>query len=403
MGIYREIVKNPGVTRVVASQLVARIPAGMTSLLLLLHFERVFNNYSSGGLALAAVSIGQATAGPILGRLTGKYGSRLVLITSASCSAAALLAIAFVPLPYAVMVILSLFLGLTLPPVHSVARTLYSRLVPGTQLPGLYSLDATAQEVIWAVGPVIAVFIAQFINPAAGLLLCATTLLGGVTWLAFLPELKRLQIPRAKKRFGAVLKRPPALLAVFISLAFIAGFAAMEVAIIAVFGNHSVESGFVIGANAVGSFVGGLTFGHRPLTRWNIGIRISLMMLVMLLSLINISFWWLLLMMFIGGIGCAPALAAINSLVSATVRFSETAEAFGWIASGQLVGAAIGSALAGVAADISGAPAAIITAAALFAIAIIIALAGNRWIPNLRGVDISPAPDTATTDLPILR
>ena len=126
-------------------------------------------------------------------------------------------------------------------------------------------------------------------------------------------------------------------------------------------------------------------------------------MLVMLLSLINISFWWLLLMMFIGGIGCAPALAAINSLVSATVKFSETAEAFGWIASGQLVGAAIGSALAGVAADISGAPAAIITAAALFAIAIIIALAGNRWIPNLRGVDISPAPDTATTDLPILR
>ena len=59
------------------------------------------------------------------------------------------------------------------------------------------------------------------------------------------------------------------------------------------------------------------------------------------------DFWWLAVTLFIAGIGIAPALAVLFAIVSASVKFSDTAEAYGWVGTGQLIGAALGSALAG--------------------------------------------------------
>ena len=60
---------------------------------------------------------------------------------------------------------------------------------------------------------------------------------------------------------------------------------------------------------------------------------------------------WLCATLLIAGIGIAPALAVMFAIISSSVRFSDTAEAYGWAGTGQLIGAAIGSAIAGVLID----------------------------------------------------
>lgn len=82
------------------------------------------------------------------------------------------------------------------------------------------------------------------------------------------------------------------------------------------------------------------------------------------------------------------------AITTASVKFSETAEAFGWAGTGQLIGAAAGSAVAGVLIDANG-PTGAYAAAALFAAAgLIVAVACVKAFPDLRHRDPSPLPDT---------
>ena len=64
MAGYRELLSTPGVARIIAAQLTARFPSGMTSLAVLLHVEQSTGSYGQAGLVLAAVSVGQAISGP---------------------------------------------------------------------------------------------------------------------------------------------------------------------------------------------------------------------------------------------------------------------------------------------------------------------------------------------------
>jgi MFS family permease len=103
--------------------------------------------------------------------------------------------------------------------------------------------------------------------------------------------------------------------------------------------------------------------------------------------------WWVGACLLVAGVGIAPALAVMFAMTSASVKFSETAEAYGWIGTGQLIGAALGSAVAGFLIDASAPP----------------ARTRRRRVrdrrrarrdrlragfPDLRGRDASPIPDT---------
>jgi MFS family permease len=114
----------------------------------------------------------------------------------------------------------------------------------------------------------------------------------------------------------------------------------------------------------------------------------------MALAAFVMDFWWLAATLFIAGIGIAPALAVLFAIVSASVKFSDTAEAYGWVGTGQLIGAALGSAVAGFLIDGYGAQGAFIAAAALAMLGVLAAVLGKPWHPDLRERDASPIPDT---------
>ena len=82
------------------------------------------------------------------------------------------------------------------------------------------------------------------------------------------------------------------------------------------------------------------------------------------------------------------------SIVSASVKFSDTAEAYGWVGTGQLIGAALGSAVAGFLIDRFDAPGAFWVAASFALVGFLVPTIFHRWHPDLRGKDASPIPDT---------
>lgn len=400
VGIYRDLGRSPGVYRILLAQLTARFPFGMLTIILLLHVQLVYGNYTSAGVILAGLSIGQAVSGPLASRLMGRLGMRRVLTLTTLVSSGLLVLIALTQFPLVAVAVIALLVGLTTPPVMPAVRTIYPTLVPARQVTALFSLDATAQEIIWIVGPVIAVFVSVQISTVWGLLVAAAFLFGGGLWFILSPEVGRVNLPRARNRLGAVLRRPTVLVSTIVGFFFVASFTSLEAGIVAVFGHDGIESGIVLAVFSIGSVVGGLTIGHRDIRPWSLVVRSAVVTLGTALCIFSQDTLWLCIMGFLAGLGVAPMLAALFTIVSATVRFSETAEAYGWLGTGQLVGAAGGSAAAGVAIDAMGAVGGIVVSVLFLISTVVSAAISAPWVPDLRGRDASPIPDTEPISVP---
>ena len=267
-------------------------------------------------------------------------------------------------------------------------------MVNSRQLTPLFSLDASAQEIIWVVGPVVTTFVSTQIGTVWGILLAAAMMIGGGIWFISSPELGRVRIPRSRRKLGVVLGRPPVLLATAVGFLLVGACAAVEAGVVAAFGHDGAEAGIVLAIFSIGSLAGGLLLGHVPIGPWATARRMFMIFAGMALAAFVMDFWWLSVTLFIAGIGIAPALAVLFAIVSASVKFSDTAEAYGWVGTGQLIGAALGSAVAGFLIDGFGPQGAFLAAASLALLGVAAATIGKPWHPDLRGRDASPIPDT---------
>ena len=395
MSSYANLLKTPGVARIIAAQLTARFPSGMLSLAYLLHVERILDSYGAAGLVLAAASVGQAVAGPLTSRWMGVWGMRKVLVLTMIVCAVSIAGMAFLVLPVWGYMIIALIGGLSTPPIQPAVRTIYPKMVNSKQLTPLFSLDASAQEIIWVAGPVITTFVAVQISTTTAIVLAGVLLIGGGLWFILSPEVGRVRIPRSKRKFGVVLKKPAVLLSTITGFLLIGACSAVEASVVATFGDHGAESGIILAIFALGSLVGGLALGHLPVGPWAMARRMFAVFVGMALALASLQFWWLAIALLIAGIGIAPALAVMFAIVSATVKFSDTAEAYGWVGTGQLIGAAIGSAIAGFLIDANGPVGGFVIAASFAFVGFLIPLLLRGWHPDLRGRELTSLPDTA--------
>lgn len=397
---YGGLLRTPGVARIIAAQLTARLPNGMLSLAYLLRVQQVTGSYGAAGLVLAATSVGQAIAGPLTSRWMGRWGMRPVLILTAAICAVTIFTIAFVEMPVYLYMIVGFVGGLTTPPVQPAVRTIYPKMVTSAQLTRLFALDASAQEIIWIAGPVVITFVSIQISTVLGVIVPGVLLVVGGLWFVLSPEVGKVRIPRSRRSLGAVLGKRPVILATLVGLLLIGACAATEASVVAVFGRNGPQAGIVLAIWSIGSLAGGLALGHIPVGPWALARRMVIVAIGITLAtftlgnLWGLSFWALSLALLISGLGIAPALGVMSAIVASSVRFSETAEAYGWVGTGQLIGAAAGSAVAGVFIDQSGAFGGFVVAGVLAIFGALFAIAFHRWHPDLRGRDSSPIPDT---------
>jgi MFS family permease len=397
MSNYLALLRNPGVVRVLASQLLARFAFGMMSLGFVIHIQHITNSYAIAGLALGAETIGAAVSGPVLGRKIGPWGVQRVIILSTIVTCGCLLAIGLVPMPPLLLIALAAIVGLSSPPIQSSARTIYPTLAPKRQHQLLFSLDATLQELIWIIGPVLATLVAAQFFPAAVLILMAVIQVVGSAWFLSNPEVRTVQIPASAGRLGGVLKNRVVLTLAIIGLLLVGGFSGVEVGTVAIL--DISQAGWVIAALSVGSLIGGFWMGPKARSKWAMSKFVGLILLGYALAFVfPESAAWLALCWFIAGLGIAPALGLLSNLISMALKISDTAEAYGWINTGQLMGYSTGAALAGIAIDTVSPVSALLIAVLFGSGTLLVALLSTSILPALERTDTKSIPVVPTSE-----
>jgi len=324
----------------------------------------------------------------------GRWAMRPVITLTIVVSALSMAGIAFLDMTIGGYIAVGFLGGLATPPIQPAVRTIYPTMVNSKQLTPLFSLDASAQEIIWIAGPVVTTFIATQISTTWAIVVAGVFLIGGGMWFLSCRELGTVTIPPSRNKMGVVLQKPPVLLATVVGFLLIGAAAAVEVAVVSVFGHEGAQAGIILSIWAIGSIIGGLALGGVPISPSALATRMAVVFLGIALAGIILDFWWIAGALLIAGAGIAPALAVMFAIVSASVKFSDTAEAYGWMGSGQLIGAALGSAIAGFAIDGWGSVGGFIAASAFALVGLVVATLFRSAHPDLRGRDAAPIPDT---------
>lgn len=377
---FSALLKVPGVLRIVLSQLYARLPGGMLSLGLIIYVERITESYAIAGITVGAATLGISVAQPALSRWMAIFGIRTVLGVTSFLNVVIVISMAFVPPEPAWLVFLGLLIGLTQPPIQTAARTIYPQMTPKKLLGRLFSLDATAQEIIWVVGPVVITLIAAQFGSLPILITIATIQATGSIWFIWNKEVGQTKIPRTTDAYGKVLKNRVVSIMTFMGLLFIGSFAGLEVGSVAMF--DEAIAGLLIAVFSVGSVLGGVFIGGRANSKYSLSLLIGLVLVGFSMVLIAPdNAYWVGFSLFIAGIGVAPTLGIMALTISGGTKPNEIAEAYGWQTTGQLVGISIGSALAGIAVDIIG-PVAAFAVSVFFGVGTLMAaLLAIRYLP----------------------
>lgn len=390
MKVYAGLLRVPGVLTLVASQTFARLPLGMLSLAVLLHVQEKTGSYALAGAVVACVSIGEALAMPLTARIAGKVGRATTLMAAAAVNGGALVALAVAGSAPVMLLLLGLAIGASVPPLAPVVRALYPYIVSGPGLRALFALDTTAQEVCWVVGPLAATVLASALSTALPLVVAGAVTVVGTAWFLYSARHVRPAPRHSGAAFGRVLGNGAVALAIAASLPLIASFTALEVGVVARYGTSSAMTGAAIAVASLGSLVGGIMFGHR---RFGVrGLVAALATVAVGTALFGVvgQHGLQLAVLFASGLGFAPALATLYLMVSRAVDEHASAEAFGWLNSGNLAGGAIGTATGGVVTDTHGFTGAVVVSVVLAAVAALSPLVARVAGP-VRGLGDAPA------------
>jgi MFS family permease len=397
---YRALFAVSGFTRLLLSSVLGRLPSGMFSLAILLFVDARTGSFLAAGLAVGAFSLSGALVGPLLGALVDRVGQTRVLAPAAATQAALLVALVLIAragAPVAGVVALAALAGAVQPPIAGCVRALWAEVAgSGEALETAYALDATTQEVIWTLGPLLVGTTAGLVSPAAAVLLCAAITLGGTIFFATSRLSSGWQADtREHPRGGALASRG---LRAMLGTVLLAGvvIGAVEVGLPALAAESGARwsAGPLLALFSVGSMAGGLLYSARS---WRLAIapRYSALLLTMAIAVAPLAAVHSLALAFllsaIAGIGLAPMLSAQFSLIGALAAAGTATEAFTWHRAATIAGMAGGSALGGALIDAHGANAAFALACTGVTLAWLLA---ELWRQRI-DPDATPARDTA--------
>ena len=315
-------------------------------------------SYAMAGLAVSAATLGTSFGSPVLGRLIDRQGQTRVLLLSMLVQVASLLALAVLaPAGGFLLFGLCVVYGFSNPPLAASMRAGWSTLFTDrSQLTQAFSLDSTAQEVIWIMGPLLSATIAASIDPRATLVAMAAFSAIGVTWFATSQQSRTWRSAHVGERhlLGPLTASPVRrVLATILGLAFAWG--ALELAIAAYADSTDHSAGPLLAVWAVGSVVGGLLFALR---RWSqppqrmLAILLILNLAGFFVLLLAQTPWQLALLLAVTGVVNAPVIATLYVLIESLAPRGTVTEAFTWVSTTFTVGIGAGAASAGIISDV---------------------------------------------------
>jgi MFS family permease len=355
---YREVLSQPHVARLMLTAMAARLPQGMTGLAVLLLLTPRFG-YGKAGVA---TGLGVAVSGLsniVLARAIDRFGARAVLLpASVLYLVGACLLAALADSRYAVQLGVCGVIGLASAPISSVSRGLWPELLGVDRAQLLYGLEATAQELVFIVGPAGVALVAGLANAKVALVLSGVLGLGGVIGFVTAPVFGHgVRTEGGPRQPGLWRSRVGAYAVVGVCLTV--GFSMTEIATVAfVGGQHATTaSGVVLAVWSAGSMAGGLVFGAgaTSVTDRALSISVAIAGVGLVLPVVAPERVGLAVILFVSGAAIAPSLARLYTRMGTVAPAGATTEAFGWLSVGFQAGSALGAALGGIAVDEIGA------------------------------------------------
>jgi predicted MFS family arabinose efflux permease len=294
------------------------------------------------------------------GRLVDRRPPAPVVITYAvayGTALAALLALAHARVPEAALVAATLVAGLLAPPVGPTIRMMWPAMLPRPELrTTAYALEATIQEVIFVVGPLIVAALAASISASAGIVAAGVACIAGTIGFTATPAVRARRPDPAHDRSGHHLLQalvPWGIRRVLmIGIAYGVAFGAAEVAMPAFAEGHGGRSlgGITLAAFSCGSLIGGVVAGAAsstgPLNR-RLQVISAAFALVLVPPLLAGSIAEMAVIMFIAGLPIAPSVAVSYNMLERAAVPGTQAEVFGWMSTSVTIGLAGGTAAGG--------------------------------------------------------
>ncbi|MBZ4319925.1 MFS transporter [Streptomyces huiliensis] len=353
---YLNLLSAPGALRLSVAALLARLPSGMTALLLVSSVARATGSYAQAGTAAACYAVGVGVSGPVRGRAVDRRGARRVLLI-AGCGQAvgflALLAALAFHLPRPLILAVALAIGLLLPPVSPVMRTMWRRSLPEDELrAAAFAMESVVVDMVYIVGPSLVTLLLLLSTPAVALGVNAVLLAGGCLVLASAPTIRDWPTTAAAERHWlGPLRTAGVRWMLPIGLLATGSISGIEVALLASAGarGHSDLGGLLVAVFSVGGVCGGLLYGSR---NWRGTTAQHLRLLLLLLasgyfiaSLLH-GLWWLVLLFLVTGLALAPMMTAQFTAMEQVAPEESMTESFAWLnALGQAGGALAASAV----------------------------------------------------------
>ncbi|MFT4084236.1 MAG: MFS transporter [Nocardioides sp.] len=377
--------------------LVARLPYAMMVVGVLTLVVAARDSIALGGVNSAAVGLGAAVFGPLVGAAADRFGQRRALLVGGIGNSLALLAmsaVAFSSLPDVVLLTVAFLVGATAPQVSPMSRSRLVGLIT-TRLPeqrqarvlnGTMAYESAADETIFIVGPVVVGLLATTASPVAPVIGAAVLTLLFVTSFALHPTART----RHETYGGRVVQAPahellrarvlvPVLGALGVGMFFGATLTSLTAFVTDL--GHESSAGLVYGAMGVGSTVLALSVALFPV-RFSMRARWATFAAVILLGGLGYAaapdLWTLVPALVLAGVGIGPTLVTQYSLAADRSPRGRSATVMTMLGSAIIVGQSLASALTGILADRVGTGAAMWLPPAAAAFVVLAAIANLR-------------------------
>lgn len=385
---------------------VARLPFAMMVVGVLTVVVSARGSLSLGGLTSAAVGIGTACFGPLLGAAADRFGQRSVLVVLAIANAAALVGftvVVYAATPDAFVLLEAFGIGATAPQVAPMSRsrlvTIITDRMPesGRQrtISGTMAYESAADETVFVFGPFLVGVLASAIAPWAPLAIAAVLIVVFVGAFGLHPSARAVSKHRtaggAAPSAVSELFRPQLLVVLAGILGVGMFFGTMLTALTSFMADRDAaeQAGVLYGVMGVGSAVLALGVAWLP-PRFSMRARWLVFSGILLAGTLLLPFvdspGSMTVALGIMGAGIGPTLVTQYSFGAARSPLGRSATVMTMLGSAIVVGQSLGAAVTGWMAESIG------TSAALILPVIAAGLAFAAGIANWRLSAIRPRP-----------
>jgi predicted MFS family arabinose efflux permease len=363
------VLRRPGVALLLAINLLSRIPAAGSGILLVVHAHALTGSYASAGAVAAANALAMAAVAPALGGIVDRRGQTAVLVGAAVASGAAFLALAALPhaAPLGALVVLAAIAGAAQPPTGACLRTLWPDVLDHDEeaVHSAFAVEAAMIEITYITGPLGFLTLATLTSSRIAVAVLGIVLVASTLAFAARPASRAWRphghgedaAGRARRRSALAAPGVRTVVAIMLSVGVLVS--AVEVAITAAM-NHAGAPGAtgpLLAIWGAGSLLGGVAAARSGGARGARDLALLLLALALTHAVLAagdgspVALGALLL---VAGLGIAPVFGAASALISALALPGTATEAFAWMTTALGAGVAIGAAAAGALIDAGG-------------------------------------------------